>query len=151
MSWRLPTASRLVLTAAGLAALVAVAPGWTIPSWASAPTTNHHVHAASPAKQASLSGKWSGSYSGSFSGTFNLTWKQSGHNLSGTIMISGFKDVPTSIHGTVHGTSIRFGTVGSESITYSGSVSGQSMTGTWKIQAGGRSMGGGSWKASKSS
>jgi hypothetical protein len=149
MSWRLPTASRLVLTTAGLATLVAIAPGWTIPSWASAPTTNQHVHTASPPKQASLSGKWSGSYSGSFSGTFKLTWKQSGHSLSGTITISGFKNVPTSIHGTVQGASIHFGTVGSEAITYSGSVSGQSMSGTWKVQAGSRSLGGGSWNASR--
>jgi hypothetical protein len=65
-------------------------------------------------------------------------------------MVSAFKDVPTSIHGTVEGASIRFGTVGSESITYSGSVSGNSMSGTWKIEAGGRAMGGGSWKASRS-
>ena len=47
--------------------------------------------------------------------------------------------------------SIRFGTVGSQSITYSGSVSGPSMSGNWKILAGGKSMGGGSWSASKSS
>ena len=96
-------------------------------------------------------GKWSGSYSGAFSGTFSLTRQQSGEDLSGTIMVSGFNDVPTSIHGTVQGASIRFGTVGSESITYSGSVSGNSMSRTWKMQAGGRSLGGGSWKASRSS
>jgi hypothetical protein len=97
-----------------------------------------------------LSGKWSGSYSGSFSGTFNLTWQQSGTQLSGTIMVSGFHNVPTSINGTVKGTSISFGTVGSESITYSGSVSGSSMSGSWTIQAGGRSVGTGSWQASRS-
>jgi hypothetical protein len=108
-------------------------------------------HTAAPAKDGSLSGKWSGSYSGSFSGTFKLTWQQSGQDLSGTIRISGFGDVPTSIHGTVHGSSIRFGTVGSETITYSGSASGSSMSGTWKIQTAGRSLGGGSWKASRSS
>jgi hypothetical protein len=150
MSWHFPVAPRLALTTAGLAALVAIAPGWSNPASASAPTTNQHVHTASPPKQASLSGKWSGSYSGSFSGTFKLTWQESGHNLSGTIMVSGFKNVPTPIHGTVQGSSIRFGTVGSEAITYSGSVSGKSMSGTWKIEAGGRSMGGGSWNASKS-
>ncbi len=148
MSWRLPIAPRLALTT-GVAALIAITPGWSSTSWASAPTTNK-VHHATPLS-ISLSGKWSGSYSGAFSGTFSLKWKQSGANLSGTIMISGFKNAPTSIHGTIQGASIRFGTVGSESITYSGSVSGKSMSGTWKIQAGGRSLGGGSWKAAKSS
>jgi hypothetical protein len=71
--------------------------------------------------------------------------------LSGTIQVSGFNNEPTSIHGTVQGTSIRFGTVGSEPITYAASAKASSMSGTWKIQAGGRSMGGGSWNASKSS
>ena len=150
MSRRLPIAWRLALTT-GVAALIAIAPGWSNASWASAPTANNLHHTAPLPKHGSLSGKWSGSYSGSFSGTFKLTWQQSGQNLSGTITISGFKNVPTSIHGTVQGAAIRFGTVGSESITYSGSVAGSSMSGTWKIQAGGRSMGGGSWKASKSS
>jgi hypothetical protein len=146
MTRRLPLASRLALTA-GLAAFIVTVPAWTNPAWASAATS----HTAPAPKHSALSGKWSGSYSGSFSGTFKLNWQQSGHNLGGTIMISGFKNVPTSIHGTVQGTAIRFGTVGSEAITYLGSVSGGSMSGTWKIQAAGRSMGGGSWNASKSS
>jgi hypothetical protein len=150
MSWRLPISARLALTT-GLAALIAVAPVWSNSAGASAPTGRHQEQAATAPKHGSLSGKWSGSYSGSFGGTFKLTWQQSGHSLSGTITISGFKNVPTSIHGTVQGSSIRFGTVGSESITYSGSVSGNSMSGTWKIHADGRSMGGGSWNASKSS
>jgi len=142
-----PIAFRVAL-AAGLTAVVAVAPGWSDPSWASA---TNPIHASKATKGASLSGKWAGNYSGSYSGTFKLTWQQTGQKLSGTIEVSAFKNAPTSIHGTIQGSSIRFGTVGSESITYSGSTSGSSMSGTWKIQAGGRSMGGGSWKASKSS
>jgi len=150
MSWRLPIAPRLALVT-GVAALIAIAPGWSSSTWASAPTGHKLHHTAPLSNPPSLAGKWSGTYSGAFSGTFSLKWQQSGKNLSGTIMVSGFKNVPTSIHGTVQGASIRFGTVGSESITYSGSVSGKSMSGTWKIQAGGRSLGGGPWKASKSS
>jgi hypothetical protein len=145
MSRRLPFASRFTLTA-GLAAFIAIAPAWTSPSWASAPTNR-----SGPAPEhGPLSGKWSGTYSGSFSGTFKLAWTQSRHDLGGTIMISGFNNVPTNIHGTVQGATIRFGTVGSEAITYSGSVSGQSMSGTWRMQAAGRSLGGGAWNASKS-
>ena len=146
MSHRLPSAWRLTLTA-GLAAFIVVPVAWTSPTWASAATS----HTARGPRHGALSGKWSGTYSGSFTGTFKLTWQQSGHNLGGTITISGFNNVPTSIDGTVQGTAIRFGTVGSEAITYAGSVSGKSMSGTWKIQAAGRSMGGGSWNASKSS
>lgn len=150
MSWRLPVVRRLAFVT-GVAALVSVAPGWSNSTWASAPTGHTHYHAAHPPKRGPLSGKWSGSYRGAFSGTFSLTWVQSGQNLSGTITISGFGDAPTSIHGTVQGGSISFGTVGSKSITYSGSVSSSSMHGTWTIKAGGQSLGGGSWKASKSS
>ncbi len=98
-----------------------------------------------------MSGTWKGSYSGSFSGTFKLTWTETKSNLSGTIMISGFGNAATPIHGTLKGVSIQFGTVGSEAITYSGSVSGNSMSGTWKLEANGHVGGTGSWKASKSS
>jgi len=100
-----------------------------------------------------LSGRWSGTYGGTFSGTFGLKWQQSGKTSSGTIMISSFKDVPKSIHGTLQGTSIRFGTVGSDAIAYSGavSVSGSAMSGSWQRQHDGRSVGHGSWKASRSS
>jgi hypothetical protein len=145
MSRRPPFASRLTLTA-GLAAFIATSPAWAGLTWAATPPN----HAGPAAVHGPLSGKWAGTYSGSFSGTFKLAWTQSRHSLGGTIMISGFNNVPTSIHGNVQGATIRFGTVGSEAITYSGSVSGQSMSGTWKMQAAGRSMGGGSWSASKS-
>ena len=150
MSWRLPGASRLAL-GTGVVALVAVGSSWGNAAWASAPAVHKVHHTNHAVVHGPLSGKWLGSYSGAFSGTFNLTWQQSGQNLSGTITVSGLGNAPTSIHGTVKGTSISFGTVGSESITYSGSVSGKSMSGTWQIQAGGRTMGGGSWKASQSS
>ena len=64
-------------------------------------------------------------------------WKQSGPRLSGTI---------TGIKGAVNGTAISFGTVGSAAITYSGSVSGKSMSGSYQT-----SGGGGSWSAHKTS
>ncbi len=115
---------------------------------ASRPRSHHHT--ARPPKHGPLSGKWSGSYSGAFSGTFSLSWQQTGANLNGTITISSYGDKPTSIHGTIKGSSISFGTVGSKAINYSGSVSGNSMSGTWKIKAGRLTEGGGSWHASRS-
>jgi hypothetical protein len=67
-------------------------------------------------------------------------------------MISAFNK-PKSIHGTVQGTSIRFGTVGKGAITYSGSVSasGDAMSGSWEREHDGRTMDHGAWKASRSS
>ena len=91
----------------------------------------------------SLTGTWSGRYGGAYHGTFTLHWTQSGSRLTGTIKLSSVGR--TNITGSVRGSTIRFGTVGNASaITYSGSVSGKSMSGTYKT--GGV---GGSWSAHK--
>ena len=92
----------------------------------------------------SLTGTWSGTYRGAYRGTFTLHWTQSKSRLTGTIKLSSNVG-RTNITGTVRGRTIRFGTVGNtNAITYSGSVSGTSMSGTYK--AGGA---GGSWSAHK--
>jgi peptidoglycan DL-endopeptidase CwlO len=93
-----------------------------------------------------LSGTWSGRYSGTYSGTFNLSWQQRGSSLSGRITLSATASTQR-LNGTVKGTKITFGTVGSAAITYSGTVSGNSMSGAYHV--GGTS--GGNWSATKSS
>ena len=93
-----------------------------------------------------LSGTWSGKYSGAYHGTLRLQWTQSGSQLSGTIKLSTSPNSRPSIKGSVHGSTIRFGTVGSAAITYSGSVSGKSMSGRYRTPGGG-----GSWSAHKTS
>ncbi|HEY7142875.1 MAG TPA: hypothetical protein VH637_01390 [Streptosporangiaceae bacterium] len=108
-----------------------------------APSTS--APASAPAAGDDLSGTWSGQYSGAYNGTFNLSWQQSGSKLSGTIKISNPADT-LSINGAVNNGKISFGTVGSMAITYSGTVSGSSMSGTYQV--GGSS--GGPWSASKS-
>lgn len=110
-----------------------------------APAASTAPSTAAPAS-AGLSGTWSGQYSGSYQGSFTLTWTQSGSKLSGTIKISA----PAStmgINGTVQGDSISFGTVGSYGITYSGKVSGGSMSGSYQVSDGNQSSG--PWSASK--
>jgi hypothetical protein len=112
---------------------------------AAAVTTSAPASTTTPSSSSSdLSGTWSGHYSGAFNGTFTLKWTQSGSKLDGTINLSSAGG-PTDIHGSVSGSSIRFGTVGTEAITYTGSVSGNSMSGSYKTPSGG-----GSWSASKS-
>ena len=109
--------------------------------------------ASAPAQSASnsgLSGKWRGQYSGAYQGHFVLRWHQSGSRLSGTITLSAPSRGTVPIHGTVQGSTIKFGTVGSEDITYSGSASGTSMSGTWQIKGSSGAAGGGPWSASKS-
>jgi hypothetical protein len=92
-----------------------------------------------------LSGTWSGKYSGAYHGTFTLRWTQSGSKLIGTIKLST-QPSKLSLNGTVRGSTIRFGTVGSAAITYSGTVSGKSMSGRYHTPGGG-----GSWSAHKTS
>ena len=118
-------------------------------SAAAAPATSAPQSAAA-ASASGLSGRWSGQYSGAYQGTFVLRWHQSGSRLSGRITLSAPSRGTLAIHGKVVGGAIRFGTVGSEDITYSGSVSGSSMSGTWKIQGPNGTAGGGPWSASKS-
>lgn len=94
--------------------------------------------------QSGLSGKWKGTYSGTYSGTFTLNWTQTSSKLSGTIDLS--TGGTTNVHGTVDGSSIKFGTVGGgQVITYTGTVSGSSMSGSYNTPGGG-----GSWSAHKS-
>lgn len=103
---------------------------------------------AAAADSGALSGTWSGQYGGSYQGTFTLNWQQSGSSLSGQITLSApAQTLP--INGTVNGGSIQFGTVGSTAITYSGSVSGSSMSGTYKVGTDSDAQGG-NWSASKS-
>jgi hypothetical protein len=80
-------------------------------------------------------------YSGPFTGTFLLTWTQSGPSLNGNIQLSS---PARSLHisGTVLGSAISFGAVGV--VTYSGTVSGKTMSGSYTDVANGQS---GSWSA----
>jgi hypothetical protein len=113
-----------------------------------APSAAPATKAASTPKAASaLSGRWSGHYSGSYNGTFTLRWRQSGSQLQGTIHLSN-PAATLPINGIVHGTAIRFGTVGSTAITYAGNVSGNSMTGTYQVHTASGTPGG-PWSASK--
>jgi hypothetical protein len=98
--------------------------------------------AATPTRS-TLAGTWVGSYSGAFSGTFRFTWTQTGSKLHGTIHLSN----PVGNYGISgfvgRGGAIQFGVVGAGA-TYKGTVSGTSMSGTYKSP-----QGGGSWSAHK--
>jgi hypothetical protein len=91
-----------------------------------------------------LAGTWSGKYSGPYSGTFTLHWKQARSRLSGSIKLSNPSGT-YGITGSVHGGMISFGAVGAGA-TYTGSVSGRSMSGHYKT-----AMGVGTWSAHRTS
>jgi hypothetical protein len=115
----------------------------------SAVTTSPPASPTGGTGESALAGSWSGSYSGAFSGTFKLTWTQNGSKLNGTIHLNPGGTEP--INGTVTGSNIQFGTVGgSQVITYTGTVSGDSMSGTYKVKTANGSANG-SWNAHKTS
>ena len=127
-------------TASGQAATTAPAP--------TTPTVTTAIASTPAPSGGGLSGTWSGQYSGAFQGTFTLTWQQSGSNLSGSIKLS-LPPATLNVNGTVQGGAIRFGTVGGAGITYTGSVSGNSMSGTYQVQTGNGATTGGPWSATK--
>lgn len=118
------------LLAAVFAVVVVLGVGWVADA---ASATKH---------DSSLAGKWSGKYSGAFTGTFTLHWTQTRTILHGSITLSN-PSGKYPISGSVHGKAINFGAVGAGA-TYTGSVSGRSMSGTYKSP-----RGGGTWSAHK--
>jgi hypothetical protein len=143
------TGTRLTVTIAAAILLLAACSSSGPSGKTSTSTTATHPAAAGvaspPAATVSgLSGTWNGQYGGSYQGTFVISWHQSGAKLTGTIHISN-PGSALSIHGSVAGGAIQFGTVGSYDITYSGTVSGTSMSGTYQVGHGQA----GSWSASK--
>ena len=125
-----------VLWVAGFLAICSGGPA------AIAAVSSSKADAAKP--HSKLAGTWSGRYSGAFSGTFTLRWTQSGSRLRGSIVLSN-PGGRYGITGSVHGRAIKFGAVGAGA-TYTGSVSGKSMSGSYKTP-----QGGGKWSARKKS
>ena len=100
--------------------------------------------AAALAASSSLTGTWSGNYSGAYHGTFTLHWTQKKSLLTGTITLPRAGGT-TNIKGSTRGSTINFGTVGNgTAITYTGTVSGSSMSGHYQTPGGG-----GPWSAHK--
>jgi hypothetical protein len=122
----------------------AAQPTSTAPAAALGTVSTSAAVSTTAAAAGALSGTWNGKYSGGYQGTFTLTWQQSAGNLSGSIALSD-PSITLPIHGTVAAGAIRFGTVGSVGITYSGTVSGNSMSGSYDVGTGA----GGPWSASK--
>ena len=115
---------------------------------AAAPTASAAAATSAPATSG-VAGTWSGQYSGAYQGTFTLTWQLTGSSLHGHIKLSN-PGGTLPINGSVQGSAITFGTVGSTAITYTGSVSGSSMSGNYKVHQANGDVGG-PWSASKSS
>src|SRR6185436_6353929 len=86
-----------------------------------------------------LSGAWMGTWTNETPaavGTFTLTWAQQGTLLVGAIGVTGSNCISAgNVTGNVDGTKISFGAVeGTKTITYVGTVSGRTMSGTYSSE-----------------
>jgi hypothetical protein len=113
-------------------------------SAAAASTPASTTTAPATATASDLTGTWNGTYNGSYSGTFTVKWTQSGANVDGTIALPSV-GTTEQLNGTVSGDKITFGTVGSFAVTYSGTFSGSSMSGTYNVTG----SPAGNWSATK--
>ena len=109
---------------------------------AASPLNASPTRHAAKARPVSIAGTWSGSYSGAFSGSFTLRWTLKKSRLTGTILLSLPKGT-YRLSGSILGKAITFGAVGAGA-TYTGTVSGAKMSGSYKTP-----RGGGKWSAHK--
>ena len=92
---------------------------------------------AAPPAPPTIGGHWDGQWSGEGSGTWSADFKQEGNAFSGTIVINNSNCVHGGrISGTIEGDQIKFGVVEAEQrISFSGTLSGDTMSGTWSKPA----------------
>jgi hypothetical protein len=117
------------------------------------PLASTPAAATATAEPSGLGGTWSGTYASTSDpgsdGTFVLVWTQTGAALNGTINVANSECVSLgTITGTVAGSQITFGAVeGAFSISYEGTVAGNTMAGTYSSPPCGGAAG--TWEASK--
>ncbi len=86
----------------------------------------------------SVTGAWKGTWESTkyppANGTFDVVFAQTGQALSGTVRVNESTCIPVgTLTGVLAGSAINFGAVeGAHTVTYTGSVQGDSMSGTYK-------------------
>jgi hypothetical protein len=107
---------------------------------------------ASPAA-GTVAGDWNGTWQSTVvtqaTGTFTVTFAQNGNALTGTVRVADSTCLPEgSLTGVLNGSAITFGAVkGANTISYTGTVSGDSMSGTYGAPTCGPDQG--TWEATR--
>lgn len=116
-------------------------------------TSTSTAPAASPpsAGASHAAGTWNGTWKSdkySINGTFQVTLNIAGESLAGDITVDGSQCITRgTVTGSVDGSTISFGAVqASNSVAYTGTISGASMVGTYTTPCGNDS---GTWSASR--
>jgi hypothetical protein len=98
-----------------------------------------------------LAGLWAGEYKSvlppNADGTFTVVFEGSAPDYTGSIVIAGLCEPDCPISAKVTGNTIDFGSVGPRAVTYKGTISGNSMSGTYTV--GTEGQGQGTWSAVK--
>ena len=122
------------------------------PSLASPPVASP---SPTPSASGDVAGTWNGTYESTTSpganGTFTMVLDLSGGTLSGTITVTDTPCITNgTVDGSVQGSHITFGAVkgAQQTIGFTGTVSGDQMSGTYSAPACGH--GAGNWTASRS-
>jgi len=132
----------------------AASPSGAGPVTTSTPPSN--TSSATPSESAAagaIQGRWDGTWTSTSSpgtsGTFHIDFTQSGIQLNGSITIKNTPCITTgTITGALAGNRITFGAVqGAQTIAYTGTISGPSMSGTYDAPQCGN--GKGNWRATK--
>ncbi len=140
---------------AGAAAFMLMGGGGAETTTTTSTTTTTTTTTTQPAGQAALEGYWHGTYksqSTASRGEFCFRLVKAGAGYAGTLAINDEANVyvgtgiPVAI--TVSGNQITMGWVAGPSVTFSGTISGNTMEGTWQI-SGGQYSDHGTWSASK--
>jgi serine/threonine protein kinase len=128
-----------------------VGPG-AVPSATSPPVVTASLTPSESAAAGAIQGPWDGTWTSTNSpanGTFHIDFTQSGIQLNGSITITNTPCITTgTITGALAGNRITFGAVqGAQTIAYTGTISGTSMSGTYAAPQCGN--GTGNWHATK--
>ena len=120
------------------AIVVSTPPATTSPTPAPSPTATPTTTGGVTGLAGTWIGHWANTVPDQAAGTFQLHWTQSGATLAGTIVIGGTPCLSGgTITGHVSGSTITFGAVhGSVTVTYTGTVAGKSMHGTYATGCG---------------
>jgi hypothetical protein len=104
-----------------------------------------------PASPPSLVGLWSGEYKSTVpanaDGSFTVVFQGAPPDYTGSIVIAGLCEPDCPVTATVNGNAITFGSVGPRAVSYKGTISGNTISGTYTI--GNEGQGSGTWKAVK--
>jgi hypothetical protein len=124
------------LVACGGSNTTAPTPTTSATSQSTQTTPSPTAAATSQTTEGQISGTWNGTSASDNhperNSSFTVVFSQDGNTISGPITISGGCISEGTVNGTLSGQTIEFGVIESTGIDFTGTISGNSMSGTFK-------------------